>query len=243
MRFPGAVLTGLLTLLLFLGGCSLVEGEAGGVKSYAVKGRVTDESGAPLAGVDVFAENTAGYGARVAGATDDEGLYELDLEGREPSSWRVSAQLSREYHGTKYTFSLYPRETAQFAGEKGAIRDFEWKLSGANPAGGVYGYPVYVYADAAAPDLDPSKVVLTFTPDGSLVDGSDGKSFSMVPKDGTTIPDVPVGRYTVTAASSTDTGSGIRLRIPGKGEFTDKVTADFAETEEHGIAMELEISS
>ena len=243
MRFPGAVLSGLMTLLLMAGGCSLVEGETGGIESYAVKGRVTDSTGAPLAGVDVFAENTAEFGARVAGATDEEGLYELDLSGREPSSWRVTAQLSREYHGTKYTFALYPRETAQFAGETGAIRDFEWKLSGANPAGGVYGYTVYVYADVADEDLDPSKVVLTFTPDGSLVDGSDGKSFSMVPKDGTTIPDVPVGRYTVTAASSTDTGSGIRLRIPGKGDFSDKVTVDFVETEEHGIAMELEISS
>lgn len=243
MRFRGVVLTGLVSLSVLLSGCSVVKGEVGGVESYAVKGRVTDSSGAPLAGADVFAENTAGFGARMAGATDDEGLYELDLEGKEPSSWRVSAQLSREYHGTKYTFPLYPHEPAQFAGETGAIRDFEWKLSGANPSGGVYGQTVYVYADVAAEGLDPTKVVLTFTPDGSLVDGSDGKSFSMVPKDGTTIPDVPVGRYTVTAASSTDTGSGIRLRLPGKGDFTDKVTADFAETEEHGIAMELEISN
>ena len=231
----------MLLLILVLSSCSLLPaGDPEGTSSYHVRGRAVDATGAPLSGVEVFAENTAKTDSRVAGLTNNDGVYDLDLSGHEPSSWRVSAQLNRIFHEVHHTFALYPKETEQFAGQNGAVRDFEWHLSGATPAGGYYGGQVFVIADLEQAELDPAEAELTFTPVGELVDGSTGKTFSMVPPDGRIVPDVPVGRYQV-SAKLTD-GKTLKVRVLGKGEYAAEVTADFVETEENDIALELEIS-
>lgn len=216
-------------------------GGIGGAEPYIVKGQVTDTQGNPLAGIEVFADNTAGYNTNLYGVSDANGFYRIDLSGIVPSSWRVGAYLEREYNGFTYDFSLHPDNDAVFAGVEGAIRNLQWRLSGETPEGGYYGGLVYFYTDDS---IDTQYVELTFVPDGPLVDGSAGQSFTATAPDGLSIPDVPLGRYTVTARYTppSEAPSPLLIRVRDVGEYQSSTTADFIPDDLYGVLMELELS-
>jgi hypothetical protein len=133
--------------------------------------------GRPLAGVRVYAKNTLLYNTNAIGVTDAQGRYRLDV--REPmGTWRVTAQLRREYEGHTYTLDLHPEndEPAPFAGVDGAVRNFSWRVSGRTPSGGYYGGRVYVSGIPGGwmNDVEHEDLELEFTPVGPLIDGSVG---------------------------------------------------------------------
>lgn len=219
-------------------------GGVGGVESYIVKGQVTDTQGNPLAGVEVFADNTAGYNTNLFGVSDANGFYRIDVSGIVPSSWQVGAYLEREYNGYTYDFSLHPDNDTVFAGVDGAIRNLQWRLSGETPEGGYYGGLVYFYIGYSNVDIDTQYVELTFVPDGPLVDGSAGQGFTTLSADGLSIPDVPIGRYTVTAryVPPGEAPTPLLIRTRDVGEYQSSTTADFIPDDLYGMLMELEVS-
>jgi len=174
------------------------QGQSAGV----VTGTIVDAAGRPLAGVRVVADNTLFYDSNVTGTTDAQGRYKLDL-GRLTATWHMTAQVTRTYNGQQYTFDLHPDTDASFSGLDGAVRNFDWRLTGKRPelTDGYYGGTVYAHIDIYHwPDgAEARDIEFTFTPVGPLVDGSAARPLTLRAPDGSRIADVPVGQYTVTA--------------------------------------------
>ncbi|MFC4456110.1 carboxypeptidase-like regulatory domain-containing protein [Deinococcus sonorensis] len=213
--------------------------------AYTMSGVVRNSAGQPVAGAKVFAGHTVYYNTNALGVTDANGRYSVSV--REPAgSWYAGGQVTREYHGRTYTFELHPDDPAPFNGASGAVRNFEWRLTGPRPDGGTYGGTVMVYADFFDPELLDllSDVELTLTPDGPLVDGSPGRvitsGLSQTPE-GDGVRDVPIGRYRVTARLGQGAAArDLRIRVRNVGEFDSGVTTTFQQNGS-GHNVELEV--
>ncbi|RKH32288.1 carboxypeptidase-like regulatory domain-containing protein [Corallococcus sicarius] len=202
-----------------------------------MSGKVVDARGQPMQGVVVVADNTMIYDTNALGTTGSDGTYRIDVSSP-AGTWHASATHKVQYNSRSYTFDLDPNDDAVFAGNEGAVRNFTWKLSGKRPDLGFYGGFVAVYVDQLLDPADPEQPItsddieLTLTPNGKLVDGSDGapitKKLVRTP-DGDAVEDVPVGRYTVTARYA-QAGKAVRpmqVRIKDTGDYANSVTADF----------------
>ncbi len=210
----------------------------GQVQPYTVTGRVTDAQGKPLANVQVFADNTLYYNTNAIGITDENGFYSIDVS--EPmGTWHMSAQHTLEYQGESYTFSLHPDNDTPFPGADGAIRNFEWRLSGKTPQGFYYGAVMWVYADYSDFSLLMENVEITLTPDGPLVDGSAGET---IVHQGDYLEDIPVGRYTVTARYLPE-GEPLLVRVRDTGDYAEEVTALIKKNQSSEVMLELQVLS
>ncbi|MBL0693891.1 carboxypeptidase-like regulatory domain-containing protein [Comamonas sp. JC664] len=245
MRLTSAVGRGLPLMLLGAAlACSACSdngsnppGPSGSSEKNVVKGKATDTAGRPLAGVEVVADNQVLYNSDVVGVTGADGTYRLEL-GQAAATWNTSARLKRDFNGRSYTFELHPSNASPFAGNEGAVRDFDWRLTGARPGGGFYGSGVFFrladYVDPADPDqaLQDEHMELTLTPVGPLVDGSTGSPVTgrgTSTGDGFGMPDVAIARYTVTGRYAPP-GQAVRpllVRVQGEDTYADSVTADF----------------
>lgn len=202
------------------------------VQPFVAKGRVLDTHGKPLAGAKVMLDNTILYNSGQSVTTGPDGMYEFKLEY---GSWRVLAQVTREYHGRKFKLDLHPDTYDSFAGPDGAVRNFVWKLSGEQPepAVGYYGGSVYIRHDPNTEFYDIYGIEFTLTPQGPLIDGSEGSVIKGKPGGPNTksydrIEDVPIGRYTITG-TYLPTGQAVLIRPVNQGEYATSVTADFEE--------------
>jgi hypothetical protein len=211
---------------------------SGQVEPYIVKGSVTDAQGHPLANVQVFADNTLYYNTNAIGITDENGFYSIDVS--EPmGTWHMSAQLETQYQGESYTFSLHPDNDNPFPGADGAIRNFEWRLSGETPQGYFYGAVMWVYADYSDYSLLLENVEMTLTPDGPLIDGSTGET---IVHQGAYLEDIPVGRYRVTARYLPE-GEPLWVRLRDTGDYAESVTALIKKNQMSEIMLELQVIS
>jgi hypothetical protein len=197
-------------------------------KGYAT-GRILDTGGKPLANAEIVVNNTQFYNSNILGRTDANGKYKLQLT---PGSWYVRGTVKVSYDNQTYTIDLHPETEGAFAGTEGAVRNLQWKLTGAKPTefggGGYYGGLVEVYGDMVGGFFDTEAVELTLEPTGPLVDGSTGKT--LVRKlvggiIGQTL-DVPLGRYRITARYL-PTGQALVLRMRNKGAYQSSLTNSF----------------
>jgi hypothetical protein len=186
-----------------------------------VTGTVVDAAAGRSPASRFYADNTLFYNTNAIGYTDAQGRYEIDV--RQPiGTWRMGAHLKREYNGRTYRFDLHPDNDRAFPGVDGAVRNFDWRLSGETPNGGRYGARAYVYVNEAA-DRDImtqyKDVEVTFTPVGPLADGSAGRAMT-VRLATFRVEDVPLGRYAVTARW-VPAGAAPRAMV---GEFATRTT-------------------
>lgn len=196
-------------------------------KGYAT-GKVTDAKGNPLAGVKILLDNTVYYASYIHGSTQEDGTYKIKVQ---PGSWQTFAYIEKMYNGQAYSMELFPDKTDVFA-EEGAVRNFTWKLEGRMPweAEDYYGCTVKLrlHIDESAEDVE-----LTFTPDGTLIDGSVGRPLTMRYEDNKwqhrhELWDIPLGRYTVTAILKKE-GGNVPLKIqnwPTQGDFVSELQLD-----------------
>lgn len=210
---------------------------------YVAKGRVTDSAGAPLAGIEVFADNTVGYNANVFGVSGADGYYRIELSDIAPSSWRVGAYIEVEYDGVDLRLPLHPDNDDAFAGATGAVRNLTWRMSGEHSTG-YYGGEVYVYEglDAIGSVPDMSRVEVTFVPLAPLLDGSEGETVTAM-LDGSRIDDVPLTAYRITARYLPEGGSPVDLVIRRRnvGSYQPSVDADFEDDSWGSVNIELEV--
>jgi hypothetical protein len=209
-------------------------------KPSVVRGRVVDARGNPIAGAEVWADNTLYYDTNVIGVTDAQGRYELDVS--EPGgTWHMGAQVRIRYDGHTYALALHPDDDSPFAGTTGAVRDFDWRLTGPTPQGLRYGGQLYYY-DGGFGDFDPRYVELTFTPAGPLVEGSAGKAFTARSDDAMTIGDIAIGRYTIGAryVPPGESARALAIRVRSTGSYAATVTTSWPSTEE-GMLRTLEL--
>jgi Carboxypeptidase regulatory-like domain len=200
-------------------------GQPSGLEPYIVKGNVTDNNGAPLAGVEVVANNTVFYDANGVGITDANGNYRIELVS---GSWQMTASMMRDFNGQTYRVDLTPDNNAAFAGNEGAIRNFVWKPSGGAAQQG----SVFVYSDITVEFLESQYIELTLEPQGLLLDGSTGQTIvGMITHtaDGDGLTNVPLGRYKITARYlvAGETPAMLEIKPRNSGEYGDSLTADF----------------
>ena len=203
-----------------------------GVEGGYAKGRVVNSKGEPIAGVSIIVDNTIYYNSAVTGTTDANGYYKLRVpEG----SWRVYARIDKQFNGRLFQkLDMHPDNPNSFAGSNGAVCNFEWRVKGEKPIplAGYYGGMVNLGADPNSDLYDLENIEFTFTPVGTLIDGSVGQAFtakSGAPRTDnfSKIPDVPIGKYTVTARHVT-TNRQLKLRVEEMStEYKETVTMEF----------------
>ena len=215
-------------------------GNVGGLEANVMKGVVTNSQGAPLGGVEVYADNTLLYDSNLLASTDASGSYRIDLSSLN-TTWHAGASLQTTFEGQNYEIFLAPDDDSQFATATGAVRNFTWKVSGEKPSGGTYGSVVYVYGDYSV-DFSLDDVELTLTPEGPLIDGSTGQTL-VAENVGGQIDDVPIGRYTVTGRYLEPSGAVRPLLIAPKGsnDFAASQSLTFTNTSYYGPMLEMTV--
>ncbi|MFC4454259.1 hypothetical protein [Deinococcus sonorensis] len=200
------------------------------------------EHGQPVPDVEVYADNTLQYNVNQTGRTDAQGHYRIPLPKNELGTWRGGAILTREYHGVNYRFVLVADDRTEFPAEKGAVRNFTWKLTGKTPDDGYYGGSLWMYGAVDEPGFDLSRVEVTLEPDGPIIDGSAGKTIKAFLY-GSQIRDIPIGRYRVTARYLPEDGPAQPVLIAERRPTTyaSSMTADFERTNTLGNAMQFTI--
>ena len=179
-------------------------------------GEIIDTSRNPIAGVEVAIENTlVGYHATANGVTDTNGRYRIQLPT--VGTFHASAYLNKEFNGKHYKIDLHCDSNDAF-GNEGAVRNFQWKLTGIkpNPSDGYYGSTLELYNEPGL-FIDENNIVLTLTPVGSLIDGSAGITIiaSPVVTSFASLFDIPLGKYNV---SATFEGTPLKLKILDSNE-------------------------
>jgi hypothetical protein len=204
-------------------------------KGY-VTGKVTDTKGNPVNGVSVYIDNTIFYNSGINATTDANGNYKVRSE---LGSYRAYAEMKTTFNGHEFKIQFHPDNYDAFSGEEGAVRNFQWKLTGEKPfnPGTYYGGLVTLYKDPNSEMNDAENIAFTFTPAGNLIDGSQGKVITKqcgAPYSPTYyyIPDIPIGRYKITAVYK-PTGKQLKVRNARNFEdaYTDAVTLDFYGTD------------
>ncbi|PTS99260.1 hypothetical protein DBR11_12800 [Pedobacter sp. HMWF019] len=200
-----------LMIIISLTACSCKKDptEAEAERGYAT-GKVTDTKDNPLAGVEVSIENTlVGYHSTANGVTDSKGLYKIKVSN--VGTFHASAYLNREFNGKQYKLELHCDGNDAF-GNEGAVRDFQWKLTGAKPVtlDGFYGATLELYNEPGY-YIDEEKIVVTLNPVGTLIDGSTGITITKRPvvTSYSVVNDIPLGKYTV---SATYNGTPLKLK-------------------------------
>jgi hypothetical protein len=195
------------------------------VEKGIVKGRVTDGANQPIAAAKVVIENTQFYADYVYAITNSDGYYSTSVPN---GSWKASVRIEKKLGGKLYRIDLHPDDPAPFAGTKGAVRNFVWKISGPRPDGGFYGSDLAVYNEPGTALLIED-VIVTLTPAGELINGSKGgaiqKSLTDIGGGEDGIRDIPLGQYKITA--KTKTGKQLKIRLRNKGNYQDAYTAIF----------------
>ncbi len=236
----------LVAVAVLASSCDKKSSEEGGgsTTDKVVKGKVTDTQGRPIKGVTVLIDNTLIYNSYLTGATGDDGTYQIKLL---IGSWQAYAEMNVAYNGKTYKIDLHPDNAQGFGGD-GAIRNFQWKLTGTKPAPltGDYGGTVIVDKYIGSSIYDSENIEFTLKPTGALIDGSTGQVLKMKHGQPSTnnygkLVDIPIGRYTVTAVYQSSTGN-IPIKLRDKdhnrnGAFATSVQLDFEPTTNYGFDM------
>jgi hypothetical protein len=193
-----------------------------------IKGRVIDAASQPIVGAVVNADHALRYNANIQARTGKDGMYRLKVPA---GPYRVTAKLTRDFLDVRYTFDLHPEMPDDVNGDEGAVRDFTWRLSGRRPppSDGFYGGLVVAYTRPGDFSVQISDIELSLTPDGKLIDGSNGKSITgklVSTGDGFALRDVPVGNYKITArhVAKGEAAAPLQVRVRNTGEFVANVT-------------------
>ena len=224
-------------------GSGPVPGDPGKPVPYTMKGTVSDAAGKPISGAEVWADNTLYYNMNALGSTDAQGRYSLPLPHDQPGTWRPGGRFKTQYNGQWYDLSLTVDNEAAFATDSGAIRHFTLRISGERPGGGFYGGKVWPYFSSHGGDFDMAQVEYTLTPDGPLIDGSSGHTLKRFLV-GSVLPDVPLGRYQVTAryVPAGEPAQDMLLMGRDDSNWSSSTTIMFRETPDYGLFADFTVS-
>lgn len=217
-----------------LSGYGCKKSSAAGQSDGYATGRVIDSKGGPMAGIEVIVENTlVGNHTYAAGTSDANGNYKVKLPN--VGTFHASAYVKKAFNGKNYELPLDPDNNESFS-NKGAVVNFQWKLSGPKPTEmeGFYGGSVYIYNHPGRYILDEHNIEFKLTPVGNLIDGSKGQVLTRKSGESQTISygrllDIPIGRYVVTATYLTGgTRVPLTLRVlDSTSPYTAQMTIDF----------------
>lgn len=207
----------------------------GPAQPYSVAGVAVDTQGRPIAGAKVWIEPALTTGL-VEVTTDSNGRYlVMDL----PSvPYYAKAWTEVDYGGERFCLRLGmpdPSDYDSFTSEAGVVRNFQWQLSGViedlRNYDGYFGGEVRLFLEG---DMRGGEVELTFTPTGSLIDGSAGQTLirTINVNEELMVYDIPIGMYRVTSAllengSRTPLKTGLESSWEGYEGQTDAAALAF----------------
>ena len=215
---------------------SLVGCGCGGATPGKVSGIALDSQGRPLAGAKIDVCNPVYFDSCVSAQTGADGRYSLDLQ---PTNvWTAYASITKTYNGKAYCLDLSPSSTATFSSADGAVRDFQWKLTGQRPDqsdttqfASFYGAGLSVADDTGNFAMNDKYVEVTLVPDGPLVDGSAGTTLTLPVGNWNSyvIGNIPLGRYTVSAAYAPPSSAKSQLLVATSsfGQYSSSTVFDF----------------
>ncbi|GGR30908.1 carboxypeptidase-like regulatory domain-containing protein [Deinococcus ruber] len=206
----------LLTLLLGTGHAVPGKTSAPAIKG-SITGRVVNEQGQPLKGVEIDAGNTQFSNSDLLTTTDANGLYKLDVTAM-ATTWHVTAHQKLKYNGYTVAVNLIPDRNSVLPGKLGGVLNFTFKPKVITPED-PYGNLGMVMLDEMNGefDIDWANVQLTLTPVGPLADGTSGPARTLhlsQTNSGWIVPNVMWGTYTV---SATMNGQPLELRRRAMG--------------------------
>ncbi|AHM60555.1 hypothetical protein D770_11490 [Flammeovirgaceae bacterium 311] len=177
------------------------ENDSASTEGFAT-GKVTDTHGRPFPGVEVIVDNLYLYDANALGTTNDKGEYKIELGF---GTFRAYARYMKQYNGKEYALELHP-ETDEGFTQEGAVRNFQWKLTGKKPgtSSGYYGGLIEINKGVNSQIYDTENIEFTLTPVGPLIDGSEGEVIIRKPGQPATesyskLLDLPIGKYNISA--------------------------------------------
>lgn len=204
--------------------------------AHIATGKVVDSRGQPIAGARVTVVNSYFANTQITGTTGADGRYRISVPN---GAWRTFAAVHKEFNGKTYILDLHPDKIDSFAGVDGAVRNFEWRLTG--PAASGLGQDYYggTVDFVLSSDFDLDEVVqritdveVTLTPVGPLIDGSVGRTITTRPAAGQgQVHDVPIGVYRITARHAPAAGgttSRLVVRVDDadvEGAFVSELTS------------------
>ena len=206
--------------------------------AWTIRGRVTDASGAPLAGVTVDAEALRPVPQGAQTVTGADGTYRLRLDPAKPGVWHVSAARPFVYGGTAFTLRFEPTDTAEFAGNAGAVRDFVWPgLGGALGTGAATMATLFI--DGALSSVwESERTEVTLEPLTPLLDGSAGRTLVGRPvngPEGVGLYQVPYARYRLRARYDDPERGWVAMCVRARNDATRPRGALSAEVDFHPV--------
>ncbi|GAO42656.1 carboxypeptidase-like regulatory domain-containing protein [Flavihumibacter petaseus] len=204
-----------------------------------VKGQVYDTKGNPLSQVEIVIDNTYLPNSYIQSVTDDQGKYSVSLSF---GAWMAYAILHKTYNNKEYDLYL-DSDTPEGFTQEGGVRNFHWKLSGARkaPLTGNYGGTILLTRAVGSSLFDSENIEYTLTPDGPLIDGSQGAVIVIHEVANTyKLPDIPIGRYTITAVYKAPGGGSEPVMLKNRyagGAFSSGITVNFEPSSEDGNNM------
>lgn len=213
-----------------------------------VSGTALDAAGNPLVDAEVVILGTTFQGGEDVSfypRTEADGTYSIEVpEG----NYSVSASHTLTFDGRRYRLNLWPgdgKRGKSYPSKAGITQNFTLRLSGLRPDGEMNpdaGYSYYggqsdfavqdVYNESfttshfAAEFPEGFTARVTLTPDGPLLDGSQGqpvvfekKVVSMYDASFNGI-DIPLGKYTVAAVATKPSGDVRVLQVIRVGPYT-----------------------
>ncbi|MDF2193279.1 Ig-like domain-containing protein [Paraflavitalea sp. CAU 1676] len=204
------------------------EGEGADPEKGYATGHVVDTNGKPLANVEILLDNTLIFNSYISGKTNANGDFKVKLT---TGSWMPYATLEKEYNGKTYEVRLHPDNNSGFSID-GGVCNFTWKLTGArkSPMTGTYGGNIILTRGIGSDLYDSENIEYTFTPVGTLIDGSTGQVLKLHEVANTSyLRDIPIGRYTVTAVYKLGavTKSVLLRNRYANGQFASSIQMDF----------------
>ncbi|MDB5045588.1 MAG: hypothetical protein JWQ08_1638 [Deinococcus sp.] len=209
---------------------------------YVLKGTVKNPAGQPIAGVEVWADNTLYANMNALGKTDAQGHFVIPLPKDQLGTWRAGSRYRTVYQNQAYELDLRVSDESAFSADKGAVRDFTLLTSG--PRGDHYwGGTVWAYISTRGGNFEAKSVEYTLTPIGPLIDGSAGQVLKRR-VDGNTIVDIPIGKYRVTARYVPKEGAAVDmlLKSPQLDEWGPSYVITFRREPQYGVMADLDVS-
>ena len=246
-----------VALGILLSGCDRDGGSGApppGAKPGKLVGKLVDASGKPLRNVTVAIFGFSDKGEPVnkeVTVAGPAGEYEMDLPAGKYNT--PTARIGVDYNGRSYVLPLAAADgtrewTEQKSARTGMVRDFVWRISGPVPGGDPTAASGYwggsIHFDKGADLGDVATIDITLTPDGPLIDGSEGQPLSFERKlpwkrqEDHLLPNVPLGRYVATAQLkyltrpkplrlASFTVDPKNLEVPTPDKLPTKVTVEF----------------
>jgi hypothetical protein len=198
-----------------------------------VRGTVTDESGAPLAGVhvDVVYQTynaddlpSGGESIKQSAVTDDDGRYTISTDGMPPGEYSANAYQVVENGGRQINIDFRAEDPTTFAGNADTIRNFTGGFVESTPDNPYGNGGIFVVSNAIGDFTDLSRAEVTLT---HVESGMTYVKTVRSTGEGLVVTGIPFGTY---RAQVHVDGQPMQIRLWGPGtsdEFSASATHDF----------------